>query len=195
MGETGEEIDQEKRQAWSDIHRLDSTQLQAQCGTWITFKPFPGARLSIPGQDTLHFLVCCWHMFLGRRNGVHSNGVGYRAESLMGRGYSRWTKFCNTLPPRAEKSNHHTVESMPSSKMAIPTPLEAQIGLKRPRKVNGHGVADFLSIPCGLLRDLPRMYATRAGPCQAGACRPRLLSTTSRQSSLERSTAHRESSS
>ena len=36
------------------------------------------------------------------------------------------------LAPRADKTNQYTVESMPSAKMTIPTPLEGQIGLKQP---------------------------------------------------------------
>ena len=51
--------------------------------------------------------------------------------------------------PRAEKSNQQTVESMPSSNMTIPTPLEAQTGPKRPRRLltgegsKSRGVAEF----------------------------------------------------
>ena len=36
------------------------------------------------------------------------------------------------LALQAENSNQHTVEGMPGSKMTIPTPLEAQVGLKWP---------------------------------------------------------------
>ncbi len=48
-----------------------------------------------------------------------------------------------------ETSNRHTVESMPNSKMAIPTPLEGQVGPKRPESRSigagwrSDGVAEF----------------------------------------------------
>ena len=42
-------------------------------------------------------------------------------------------KIMQHMALRAEKSNQHTVENMPSSKMLLPTPLEAQMGLKPPK--------------------------------------------------------------
>ncbi len=36
--------------------------------------------------------------------------------------YGRWTKILQHVDLRAEKSDHHTVENMPSSKITIPTP-------------------------------------------------------------------------
>ena len=53
-----------------------------------------------------------------------SHGVGHPVD-----GQNHATRY-----PQAKESDHHTVESMRSSKMAIRTPLEAQIGLKRPRR-------------------------------------------------------------